>query len=95
VTRDEALAKAATKWWEAATDREIVQFQLPEPLLCMPFSRFHEAVEKILGRPVFTHEFAIHGALLGEFEGHREPLDPLDSLRQLVPNEKIIVLGTE
>lgn len=55
MTRDEALAKAATKWWETATDREIVDFQLSEDMLCMPFGKFHEAVTNVLGRPVFTH----------------------------------------
>lgn len=26
-------------------------------IVCLPFSEFHEDVEKRLGRPVFTHEF--------------------------------------
>ena len=32
-----------------------------ESKLCMPFSIFQEAVEKTLGRPVWTHEFAFYG----------------------------------
>jgi len=92
MTRDEALAKAATQWWETASDHEIVRFQLYEPLLCMPFGRYHEAVEAVLGRPVFTHEFVKPEALRDELEGRREPLDPLDSLRQLVLEEKIVVI---
>jgi hypothetical protein len=26
----------------------------------MPFDVFHEAVEKTIGRPVFTHEFGVN-----------------------------------
>ena len=70
MTEKEALAKFDTKWWESATDDEIVKFQLFEPLLCMPFGRFHEAVEKRLSRPVYTHEFATSyiGKLREEFK---------------------------
>jgi len=55
----EAVAKAKTKWWETATDEEIVRFQLYEERLCMPFGRFHEAVEACLDRPVFSHVFGM------------------------------------
>jgi hypothetical protein len=40
--------------------RDRATFQLYEELLCMPFDVFHEAIEKALGRPVFTHEFALN-----------------------------------
>lgn len=61
MTRDEAVAKADSKWWEAATDGEIVEFQLYEHRLCMPFGEFHRAVEAILDRGVFSHEFGSVG----------------------------------
>ena len=58
MTKEEAVAKAEIGWWKEATAGEIVDFQLYEPMLCMPFDKFHEAVEEVLGRLVFTHEFA-------------------------------------
>ena len=93
MTREEALAKAATRWWESATDREIAEFQLAEPLLCLPFGEFHRAVEAVLGRPVWTHEFARFDWLLAELRGEREALDPMDSLRAIVgPDKPVIVV---
>jgi len=34
----------------------------------MDFGDFHEAIEKVLGRPVWTHEFARPQILRDEFE---------------------------
>lgn len=62
------IAKAETGWWKTATPREIVAFQLYEPLLCMPFNDYQAAVEAALGRPVWTHEFAQPQYLRVEFE---------------------------
>jgi len=51
-------------WWEPDTDpRKFAYYQLNEDLmLCAKFSQLHEAVELLLGRPVFTHEFGIDAA---------------------------------
>jgi len=38
-------------------DEEIVKFQLFQDCLAIPFDRFHAAIEKVLKRPVYTHEF--------------------------------------
>lgn len=69
MTKEEAIAKSNTKWWKTATQQEIAEFQLREPLLCCPFSIFHKAVEVFMGRPVFTHEFANPTALFQEKAG--------------------------
>ena len=68
MTEEEALAKYNSKWWESASYLEIVQFQLYEERLCMPFDIFQLAVEKVLGRPVWTHEFANADRLKAQFE---------------------------
>ncbi len=45
--------------------------QLNEDLaLCSKFSQLHEAVELLLGRPVFTHEFGI------DIAGLRQEAEP-------------------
>lgn len=67
LTREEAIRLGDLNWWEERTPQEIVDFQLYEDLLCMPFHKFHEAVEAALGRPVWTHEFAVDGRLTGEY----------------------------
>jgi hypothetical protein len=48
-------------WWEPDTDpRKFAYYQLNEPImLTNDFSHFHESVELLLGRPVYTHEFGI------------------------------------
>lgn len=68
MTREEAVKMADSKWYELKTAEEIVKFQLYEERLCMPFSLFHKAIEEVLVRPVYTHEFACVKNLQKEFE---------------------------
>jgi hypothetical protein len=42
-------------------------FQLTNERLCIPFNKFHEITEKVLNRPVFSHEFADPEHLIEEF----------------------------
>lgn len=46
-------------WWELDEDpRKFAYYQLKEErLLAADFGRFKEAMDLLLGRPVFTHEF--------------------------------------
>lgn len=60
--------------------------------LCLDFSRFHEAVEKVLQRPVFTHEFAEPDELKKEYLGVKEA-PTLEEIINLIPEEKRIVIG--
>lgn len=67
----DAMAKYAdNKWWEPDVDpRKYAYYQMLEPILLSDFSHFHESIELLLGRPVFTHEFGIsHDALVQEAE---------------------------
>ena len=70
LTSEEAIAYADSRWYEKASPREIVEFQLYEPLLCMPLELFQAALEQELGRLVQTGEFSPRGwgKLQGEFE---------------------------
>lgn len=58
--KEDAIALSESKFWETMSYRDRAMFQMFEPLLCMPFDVFHEAVEKTLSRPVFTHEFGLN-----------------------------------
>jgi hypothetical protein len=53
------------RWWESEDPVHLATWQLFEPILMCDFSKFHEGVEKLLDRPVYTHEFvANHDELL-------------------------------
>jgi hypothetical protein len=55
-----AVAKYGdNKWWLSEDPAEIARYQLFEPILLVPFGKFHEGTEKLLGRPVYTTEFAL------------------------------------
>ena len=69
MTKDEAITLAESKWWEHYTPAEAARFQLGEPLLCMPFAEFQRGTEALLGRSVWTHEFADMAGLLAEADG--------------------------
>lgn len=70
LTLEEAIAYADSRWYEKASPREIVEFQLYESRLCMPLELFHAALEQALGRLVQTVEFDVSGwrKLQREFE---------------------------
>lgn len=94
MTKDEAVALMATKFWENMSHEDRAKFQLYEDRLCMPFDVFHEAIEKALGRSVWTHEFALNRdglkeELLGEAEG-----PTMADIFNLIPEEKRLVVVT-
>lgn len=92
MTKDEAMAMYESGWWKEKTPREIVAFQLFEPKLCMNFGDFHEAVEQVLGRPVFTHEFGMNlDGLKAEFNG-TEPAPTLTEIIDQLPADKTVIV---
>lgn len=94
ITKEIAMQLFESKFWEEMTLRERAEFQLFEPLLCMPFGIFHEAIEKTLGRPVYTHEFGMNWeGLKKELMGEAEA-PSLEAIINLIPEDKqVIVLG--
>jgi hypothetical protein len=93
IGRENAIKLAESKWWEGLSHREIAGVQLFVTELCCPFDVFHEAVEKSLGRPVFTHEFGLnYDGICSEFLGEKES-PTLEQILSLVPNEKLVVFS--
>jgi len=91
LNKEEATKLYNSKWWEGKTAKEIVDFQLYEDKLCVEFPVFHKAMEQVLGRPVYTHEFADQKALQEEYEGKRE-YDGLDaSIKRVVPKNVTVI----
>lgn len=96
MTKAQAVALAESEWWIGRSAHDVVMVQLFEPLLCMPFAIFHGAVQEVLGRPVWTHEFASSNVerLKAEFLGDRAA-PTMDDIIALIPEEKRMVLMVE
>jgi hypothetical protein len=92
LTKEAAIKIAKSEIWKEWSFVERAKFQMLEERLCMPFGIFHEAVEKTLNRPVFTHEFALNrdGILDEMFDGKAPP--SLKQIIEMIPEEKRIVL---
>lgn len=94
IGKEKALELAAAHWWVGKPHREIAKFQLFTTELCMPFDIFHEAIEKSLGRPVWTHELGLnYEAICKEFLGE-QPAPSMDEIIGLIPKDKQIVVVT-
>lgn len=93
MTREEAIAFAESGAWKNMTDKQLVEIQLFTQLTCYPFSRFHQAIEACLGRPVYIHELASSNLrnVQDEFLGDRPAPSLLDVIG-LIPEEKRIVI---
>jgi hypothetical protein len=92
LTKEQAIVFYENKCYENMTERQIAEFQMEQDRLCMPFDVFHEAIEKVLGRPVFTHEFAFPEKLRKELYGEKEP-PTFEEILRLIPQEKLLVVG--
>lgn len=92
LTKEQALAFAENKLYEYLTKRQIAEFQLEQDRLCMPFDVSHEAIEKTLNRPVFTHEFGLsRERLYNEVFGSRKRPELQDILKS-IPQDKLCLL---
>jgi hypothetical protein len=88
IGRRRAIALFETKWWLTRSTREIAKFQLFTAELCLPFGIFHRALEEVLGRPIWIHEFGLNvEALVQEFLDERDA-PTLDEILELVPPDK-------
>ena len=91
LTKKQAIELAKTKFWELLSFEKRALFQLNQKKLCMPFDIFHEAMEKSLGRPVWTHEFCDWKKLKDEFLGKKKR-PSMKEIINLIPKEKRILL---
>ena len=92
-TKKQAFDIAESGIWKDMTDEQIVKMQLYQRRLCMPFGRFHGAMEKVLGRPIFTHEFVGVDRLKQEYEGTRKAPD-IEEIMDMIPVDKKIIIFT-
>ena len=88
----EAIAFGNSGIWKDWTYKQKAAFQLFQDRLCMPFDVYHEAVEKSLNRPVYTHEFGLNrDGLILELCGEKES-PSLEDIINMIPEEKRIVV---
>lgn len=92
LTREQAIQLAATDFWKDMKPQEIARFQLEQRCLCMPFDVFQEAMEKALGRPVWTHEFVDPESLRKELYGEKER-PSLQDIFNMIPASKRIIIS--
>ena len=94
LTKEQAIEFAESKAWEGMNLRQRAEFQILQNKLCMPFDVFHEAVEKTLQRPVYSHEFGNCGrnGLVAELFGGKEP-PTLQEIIEMIPAEKRIIIS--
>lgn len=93
ITKEQAIRIAESGLWQDWSDEEKVKFQLYQNRLAMPWDEFSGAMCRVLGRPVFTHEFSQsnRAALMHEFEGKRKA-PTFEEILDLIPAEKAIVV---
>jgi hypothetical protein len=95
LTKEEAIKLSDSKFWENMSYEEIAKFQMNQPCLCIPFSIVHEAIEKTLNRPVYTHEFALnYEGLKKELNGGKAPTFE-EIINMISKNKMRIVIGLE
>ncbi len=91
MTKEQAVKLYNSDKWESWTDEQIVRLQLFQDKLCIEWIRFHQAVEKVLGRSVYTHEFGSEGKLREEYLGQKKAPTIVEIINQL-PNKPIVVI---
>ena len=94
LSKEEAIKFAKSEVWKTWTPEQIVALQLFQERLCLSFDVFHKAIEKVLGRPIWTHEFAFVEKLRLEYLGIRKK-PTLNEIFKLIPKEKRILIVTK
>lgn len=92
LTQEQAIRLYQSGEWKDWTDDEVVKVQLFQDRLCIPFDHFHQAIEKVLDRPVWTHEFAFRDNLIAEYQKER-PAPTFEDILNLIPKDKLIVVS--
>jgi len=93
LTKEQAIEFGKSGKWKDWPDKELVGFQLFQDRLCIDFDHFHEKLEKVLDRPVFTHEFASKDNLIKEYLGDK-PAPTLAEIMRLIPRDKRLICVT-
>ena len=91
ITRETAKAMYAAQWWKDLPARDVALAQLREPRLCMDMGDFQAAIEKALGRPVWTHELVHPEHLIAEMEGEKDA-PSMEDILAMIPADKLLIV---
>ena len=92
MTKEQSVEFYKSGAWESLDLRQRAVFQIQQQLVCMPFEKFHEAVEKTLGRPVWTHEFALNYECIYKELMEGGPAPTMEEIIGMLPPDKTIVV---
>lgn len=74
-------------WWKDKTAKEIVDFQLFVLDLCVPYDKFHTAMEQVLERQIDGEEFGTnYDGLVAEYL-NGQPFPTKDQILSMIPME--------
>jgi hypothetical protein len=90
LTSEQAIALYDSGAWKKWTPQELAAFQMEQDCLAVPFGEFQKAMEIVLGRPVWTHEFADRERLRAEMNG--APTPTFDEVLAMLPADKVILV---
>lgn len=90
-SEEQAIKLAFSEVWKDMSSQQIVELQLFQERLCVPFTVFHMLMEEVLNRPVYTHEFAEPEKLRKEYLGEKQP-PTFEDMINILPKEKQIIL---
>ena len=93
--KEEAVFFAENRIWESLSLEQRAKFQMSQKLICMPFSVFHEAIEKTLGRPVYTHEFGLNWDGLRKELFDKGPAPSLSEIIEMIPEDKRMIIRSD
>jgi hypothetical protein len=91
LTKNQAITLFESGAWKRWSNDKLVWFQLNQNCLCVDWGHFRGAIESVLGREVYSHEFGVNRqGLIDEFKGIVAP-PSLDDIISMIPMEKIII----
>ncbi len=92
MTKEDARKLFESEFWKDMDFKQRAIFQINKERLCMPFDVFHEAVEKTLGRPVWTHEFGLnYDGIKAELNGNGAA-PTMEEIINIIPEDKRILI---
>lgn len=95
ITKEQAIQLAGSNFWESMSPREIAVFQMNTKCLCMPFTVFHEALEKALERPVWTHELGVNADGIRKELNGEVSAPTMEEIINMIPAEKRMIVVTD
>lgn len=97
LTKEQAIDLYNSGWWKDLSAHDIVMFQLFEEkmILCLPFRKFHKAIEEVLKRPVYIYEFRLNIEELRKEFFRDKPAPTFQEIINILPKEKRILIIKE